>query len=287
MEFEEEHAPHPFTNFNKQPREVPTLCGNWLEERALMSVTGTTRYQPWTEPGGRDRSTHELQAGASVYATRQDVYSETQSFTRTVEHEDQTHPADWQSVARSTFQDPKTRQTMIEYKDAAALGPREKKLLAALAREADQLPAALEHSLTGKPSPVYCHHAVPPTMDSTYRAHFEEKDMTGTMIGTRVIKDRDGRPAVRDAMFLAETQIMQKCDADRILRREAAEAGATGTLRLADLDVPVTIYSEAVAAGAYTGTVSGTRCMSQAAPFNKFSNFSKPMTEYNKVVVDE
>ena len=56
-----------------------------------------------------------------------------------------------------------------------------KQLLAALAREADQLPAALEHSLTGKPSPVYCHHAVPPTMDSTYRAHFEEKDMTGTM----------------------------------------------------------------------------------------------------------
>ena len=45
MEFEEEHAPHPFTSFNKQPREVPTLCGNWLEERALMSVTGTTRYQ--------------------------------------------------------------------------------------------------------------------------------------------------------------------------------------------------------------------------------------------------
>ena len=46
--------------------------------------------QPWTEPGGRDRTTHELQAGASVYATRQDAYSETQSFTRTVEHEDQT-----------------------------------------------------------------------------------------------------------------------------------------------------------------------------------------------------
>ena len=38
--------------------------------------------------------------------------------------------------------------------------------------------------------------------------------------------------------------------------REAAEAGATGTVRLADPDVPITIYSEAVAAGAYTGTVS-------------------------------
>lgn len=36
-------------------------------------------------------------------------------------------------------------------------------------------------------------------------------------IGTRVIKDRDGRPAVRDPTFLAETQIMSKGDADRIL----------------------------------------------------------------------
>ena len=38
-------------------------------------------------------------------------------------------------------------------------------------------------------------------------------------IGTRVIKDRDGRPAIRDPTFLSETQIMQKRDADRILKR--------------------------------------------------------------------
>jgi len=38
------------------------------------------------------------------------------------------------------------------------------------------------------------------------------------------------------------------------------EAGAIGTVRLADPDVPVTLYSEAVAKGTYTGssvTVSG------------------------------
>ena len=114
--------------------------------------------------------------------------------------------------------------------------------------------------------------------------------------------------------------------------REAAEAGATGTVRLADPDVPITIYSEAVAAGAYTGTVSvrdwegggggghcggihrhwyaycrvpaehvpgcffdqnhtiststpdtlqGTRCMSQAAPFNNFTLLTRPhLTPY-------
>jgi len=38
-------------------------------------------------------------------------------------------------------------------------------------------------------------------------------------IGTRVIKDRDGRPAVRDPTFLAETQIMAKGNADRILSK--------------------------------------------------------------------
>ena len=47
MDFlEEEHAPHPYTNFNKQPDgSVSTLTGNWVEERALKEVTGTTRYQ--------------------------------------------------------------------------------------------------------------------------------------------------------------------------------------------------------------------------------------------------
>ena len=47
MEFEEEeHAPHPYTNYNKQPDgSVSTLTGNWVEERALKDVTGTTRYQ--------------------------------------------------------------------------------------------------------------------------------------------------------------------------------------------------------------------------------------------------
>ena len=56
-----------------------------------------------------------------------------------------------------------------------------RQLLAEMAREAEQLPSPLEFQLTGKPSPAYCHHAVPLTMDSTYRAHFEEKDMTGMM----------------------------------------------------------------------------------------------------------
>ena len=38
--------------------------------------------------------------------------------------------------------------------------------------------------------------------------------------------------------------------------REALEAGATGTVRLSDPDVPVTLYSESVARGTYTGTIT-------------------------------
>ena len=34
------------------------------------------------------------------------------------------------------------------------------------------------------------------------------------------------------------------------------EAGATGTVRLADPDVAVTLYSEAVAKGSYAGSVT-------------------------------
>ena len=56
-----------------------------------------------------------------------------------------------------------------------------KQLLAEMAKEANQLPSPLEFQLTGMPSPAYKHHDVPVTMDSTYRAHFEEKDMTGSM----------------------------------------------------------------------------------------------------------
>ena len=33
------------------------------------------------------------------------------------------------------------------------------------------------------------------------------------------MKDQDGRPVVRDPIFLAETQIMPKADADRLLHQ--------------------------------------------------------------------
>lgn len=189
-----------------------------------------------------------------------------------------------------------------------------------------------------------------------------------------VLQDRDGRPAVRDPTFLAETQLIPKANCDRIMKPQATLAGAwhvgtskgkgkgkgalpdkqivlkvncdrimkpqatlagawrvggkqgkggcdligssetashfnqalktmlktlcpppvttpttgaTETVLLPNPDIPITVYSEAVAKGTYGGNLTGTRTMSKVSPFNKYTNFSKPMSEYNKVVVDE
>lgn len=37
----------------------------------------------------------------------------------------------------------------------------------------------------------------------------------------------------------------------------------------------------------YTGSVYGTRPIVGSNPFGKATNFTKPMSEYNKIVVDE
>jgi hypothetical protein len=65
------------------------------------------------------------------------------------------------------------------------------------------------------------------------------------------------------------------------------QAGARDTALLANPDVPVTIYSEAVASKTYGGTFSGTAALNGASPFGKATNFSKPMGDYSKVVIDE
>ena len=69
-----------------------------------------------------------------------------------------------------------------------------------------------------------------------------------------MIKDRDGRPALRDPTFLAETQICVKANVDRLMKPEGTMAGATQTVRLQDHDVPVTVYSEGAAMGKHGDT---------------------------------
>lgn len=51
--------------------------------------------------------------------------------------------------------------------------------------------------------------------------------------------------------------------------------------------VPITLYSEAVASKTYGGTFAGTAALNAVSPFGKATNFSKPMGEYSKFVIDE
>ena len=50
-----------------------------------------------------------------------------------------------------------------------------------------------------------------------------------------------------------------------------------------DLDVPVSIYSEAALQGQYGGTVYGSR-ITGPATFARNSDFSKPISEYSKIM---
>lgn len=71
-----------------------------------------------------------------------------------------------------------------------------------------------------------------------------------------------------------------QAEADRIASSNGA-IGLTSTYR--DLNVPVSIYSEAALKGQYGGTVYGSRITGPAA-FAKNSDFSKPLSEYSKIM---
>ncbi|KAJ9525613.1 hypothetical protein QJQ45_003375 [Haematococcus lacustris] len=111
--------------------------------------------------------------------------------------------------------------------------------LARLQAEAADLPPEVEATLTGRD--------VEPTLETTYQAGFQAHDLTGLTLGAKVMKDRDGRPAVRDPTFLAETQLVPKHLADRVFGDAAVAAGATQTVVLPNPDIPITLYSEHVA----------------------------------------
>lgn len=190
------------------------------------------------------------------------------------------------SVSRDAYANPALRSNVRD-DDVTNIGPRERKLREALLREAQELTSneeALRETQRAR------HHAIEATK-TIQRISYVPKDMSDVVVGTRVMKDPDGRPAIRDPVFLAETRLVNKGDADRWIKQEGTlqTTGALSSARLPDQDVAVTIYSEAVAGGSYTTTKinGGTLPVSSKAPFNKSCNFTKPMGHYDKVVIDE
>lgn len=269
---------------------LSTLVGNWQEERLMRSQLTRNNAEAEAPPSPTSPSKRERQAAQS------------QTFGRTVGAATrQPTSGDYTSVTRETYVDPRGKSN-VKDDPMLNLGPRERKLRAAMMKEAEDQVAAervpMEDTLLGGSARTRGGGggrggAASLLDNSLYRDTFVPSDLTaagGNSVGTRVMKDQDGRPVVRDPIFLAETQIMTKANADRLLRQGGTLAsGATATLRLPNPEVPVTLYSEAVASGNYNGTIvtGGTRTASVVSPFNKSCNFSKPMTAYDKVVIDE
>ncbi|GLC39037.1 hypothetical protein PLESTB_001286400 [Pleodorina starrii] len=266
---------HPYQSYNKQ-EDVPTLIGNWVEERHLKDLTGVARNVGATETLKDTMST----ASRSPSRARAQGNTLLATHPRVVEHvQAQTHPADWQSTLQASYRPPSEQRVAGMYANLPKMGPRERLLAEQLMKEAQELPPEVAATVNGHPLPV--------TTASVYGADFMQHDLTGVQVGTKVTKDPNGRPAVRDPTFLAETNIMAKQVADRLMVDKGREAGARDTTLLPNPEVPVTIYTEAVAKQTYGGVFPGTTTLNSNSPFGKSTNFTKPMSDYSKIVVDE
>jgi len=110
-------------------------------------------------------------------------------------------------------------------------------------------------------------------------------------VGLRVMKTQDGERVGlehRDPTFLAEVAIQPKEQLDR-QRLGPLEPSTLDSLQGPYInDVPITIYSEAVDKEQYPGSgpTAGTK-VKGANPFGKTCNFTKVMTDYSKVIIDE
>ncbi|GIL78511.1 hypothetical protein Vretifemale_7872, partial [Volvox reticuliferus] len=266
---------HPYLSYNKS-EDVPTLVGNWVEERNLKDLTGISRNLGATEIL-KDTLTTDKTSPSRARAQGNTLLA---THPRVIEHvQAQTHPADWQSTLQASYRPPTETRVAGMYMDLPKMGPRERMLAEQMMREARELPPEAQATISGGPVPI--------TTASVYGADYQSHDLTGVQVGTKVTKDPDGRPAQRDPTFLAETNIMSKQLADRIMGNKAKEAGAQDTTLLPNPDVPVTIYTEAVAKQTYGGVFPGTTTLNSSSPFGKSTNFTKPMSDYSKVVIDE
>ncbi|KAK9804834.1 hypothetical protein WJX72_007714 [[Myrmecia] bisecta] len=236
-------------NYNKAEHRG-TLVGNWNEEKALLKATGIHRYKPWVDPHAQEET---------VFTHRQDHPESISTFDRVFRHTDQLQAKDWTTHQRACFQSPSQRADPARYTSPPAIGKRAQLELTQLMSIASTQPV---------PEPL------PPQFETQTHADFVAPDMSDIQVGARVMKTQDGLPVKRDPVFLAEQKIMDKNLADRLLHG-AAESDAREPESTANPDVPISIYSEA------------RKCRGKAAPFGKQTNFSKPMSDHTKVVIDE
>lgn len=93
----------------------------------------------------------------------------------------------------------------------------------------------------------------------------------------------DGGPVCRDANFLAETRCLPRHAADRFVHGKNPSQQSQASV---ENDVPVTIYSSALASNQYNAGHYGTRQYGSTT-FGKYSNFTKAIGDYTKDPSDE
>eukprot|EP00892_Ulva_mutabilis_P008221 jgi/Ulvmu1/5771/UM025_0025.1 len=254
----------PFVAYNKVDGKVPTLIGNWVEERTLASRTGIHRLKSVCEDAS--------QKPQSVYPTHVHKQAKTKQDTlpRTLEHDEQYLSAEWLPTTTVVYQPPSQRLgDMITYPSRPAAGPRE-------AAEVAQL-AALAQTMVPQPPGLV------QDLSSTYQAAFVQHDTSRLRIGKVQMKTMDGGPVKRDANFLAETRCLTRDVADRFAHGKQAAPSSGADL---DQDVPITIYSSSLAKQRYNVEHYGSRPHGSTT-FGKHANFTKMVGDYTKDTSDE
>ena len=193
---------HPFADYNKYQNQG-VLVGNWVEEHALKTSTGTHRYEPWVEMEQQSVYPKHLKASSMV------------TFGRVFEHSDNLQSKDWLTHNHSTH-----CASQGNYREMAVHGKRSQMMMMKAREEAMKEPEKEPEK---------------PNYTTTCRAAYTENDLSGLEIGARVMKTQDGAPVKRDHVFLAESKIVDRYRADKV-RGRVFDTGAPP-------EHAVTIYS--------------------------------------------
>lgn len=102
-------------------------------------------------------------------------------------------------------------------------------------------------------------------------------------IGKVQMKTMDGGPVNRDANFLAETRCLTRDAADRFVHSKQPPQSSMINI---GTDVPITIYSSALARQQYNAAHYGTHQYGSTT-FGKHSNFTKIVGDYTRDPSDE
>uniref|UniRef100_A0A7S0RBS7 Uncharacterized protein n=1 Tax=Pyramimonas obovata TaxID=1411642 RepID=A0A7S0RBS7_9CHLO len=256
---------HAHSSYNKYG--LGALVGNWVEEGALQTATGTHRYNTWVPAPDHDSGT--------VYATQTKGPEFIPTNERVFLHTISADFDPWNSHTHDVHRDPKNRghSDCMKYSTKNNTGRRTELMKKAHMQAASDLPPEPPHK---------------DLFETTNRVLHNAKDMSELCVGRRVMKTRDGEGIGlehRDAIFLAETGISNKADVDRWHMNASDTAKQEGNYLT---DTPLTIYSETFLKGTYPegAAQTGTLCK-ETNPLARTSDFSRDVRDCFKVVTDE